>query len=97
MRLFVSTYGDGVSNVDVTSLVAHHKKFGRLATLTAVQPPGRYAHLSLGINLWFLAYRKPQGDGGWINGGFFVLEPDVINHIEEIPPYGSKAPSASCV
>jgi len=82
---FCMTYGDGVADVDVSDLVATHRRSGRLATLTAVQPPGRFgalrfdAHQSDRVN----AFReKPEGDNAWINGGFFVLEPGVIDLID---------------
>ena len=78
------TYGDGVADVDVTSLIAHHRAHGRLGTVTAVQPPGRYGALNLGDDMTVRGFQeKPQGDGGWINGGFFVLEPDVIERIDD--------------
>ena len=80
---FCFTYGDGVADVDITSLVAQHKAHGRLATVTAVQPPGRYGALSFGDSGAVSGFQeKPQGDGGWINGGFFVLDPAVIDRIE---------------
>ena len=80
---FCFTYGDGVADVDITALVAHHNSHGRLATVTAVQPPGRYGALQLGDTNAVNGFQeKPQGDGGWINGGFFVLEPAVIERIE---------------
>lgn len=80
---FCFTYGDGVADVDVTALIAHHKAHGRLATVTAVQPPGRYGALQfLQQNIVTGFQEKPQGDGGWINGGFFVLEPEAINTID---------------
>jgi glucose-1-phosphate cytidylyltransferase len=80
---FCFTYGDGVSDVDVTALIAHHNSHARLATVTAVQPPGRYGALNLGADAAVLGFQeKPQGDGGWINGGFFVLEPEVIDRID---------------
>ena len=80
---FCFTYGDGVADVDITTLIAHHKARGRLATITAVQPPGRYGALQLSNNDGVSGFQeKPQGDGGWINGGFFVLEPEVIDLIE---------------
>ena len=78
---FCFTYGDGVSDVDVTALVAFHRAQGRLATLTAVQPPGRYGALQLQRDRVSGFQEKPQGDGGWINGGFFVLSPKVIDYI----------------
>ena len=80
---FCLTYGDGVSDVDISSLIEHHTLHGRLATVTAVQPPGRYGALRINENFGVSGFQeKPQGDGGWINGGFFVLEPDVIDRIE---------------
>ena len=80
---FCFTYGDGVADVDVTALIAHHRSHGRLATVTAVQPPGRFGSLQIGSNDAVHGfYEKPQGDGTWINGGFFVLEPEVIGLIE---------------
>lgn len=80
---FCFTYGDGVADVDITALIAHHKTYGRLGTVTAVQPPGRFGAMEFGAEDNVLSFmEKPQGDGGWINGGFFVLEPDVIDRIE---------------
>ena len=80
---FYFTYGDGVADVDLRGLLEHHKAHKRLATVTAVQPPGRYGSLKLGNNDSVSGFQeKPQGDGGWINGGFFVLEPQVIDYIE---------------
>jgi len=79
---FCMTYGDGVADIDVTALIAHHRAAGRLATVTAVQPPGRYGSLDLD-GLQVTGFReKPPGDGGWINGGFFVLSPKVIDYVE---------------
>ena len=81
---FCFTYGDGVADVDITELIAHHNKHARLATVTAVQPPGRYGALNLGDNCQVQGFQeKPQGDGGWINGGFFVLDPAVIDRIQD--------------
>lgn len=80
---FCFTYGDGVSDVDITALIDHHNSHGRLATVTAVQPPGRFGMLQFGEGAEVCGFEeKPQGDGGWINGGYFVLEPDVIDRIE---------------
>lgn len=80
---FCFTYGDGVADVNITALVAHHNSHGRLATVTAVQPPGRYGALQFGEESAVSGFQeKPQGDGGWINGGFFVLDPAVIDRIE---------------
>jgi glucose-1-phosphate cytidylyltransferase len=80
---FCLTYGDGVADVDVTSLIAHHRSHGRLVTVTAVQPPGRFGSLQISSDAAVEGFQeKPQGDGTWINGGFFVLEPEVIDRIE---------------
>ena len=81
---FCFTYGDGVSNVDITKLLHFHRSHGSQATLTATQPPGRYGALKLAPNNSVLNFQeKPNGDGSWINGGFFVLSPDVIDRIED--------------
>ena len=80
---FCFTYGDGVSNVDVSSLIALHKREGREATLTAVQPPGRYGALHLEGNSVNQFQEKPDGDNAWINGGFFVLQKSVLDRIKE--------------
>ncbi len=80
---FCLTYGDGVGDVDVTRAVAFHKEQGMLATLTATQPPGRFGALNMDRHKITSFQEKPQGDGGWINGGFFVLSPKVINYIED--------------
>ena len=73
---FCFTYGDGLADVDVAALVSHHRQHGRLATVTAVQPPGRFGILQFGDSCAVTGFQeKPQGDGGWINGGFFVLAP----------------------
>jgi glucose-1-phosphate cytidylyltransferase len=79
---FCFTYGDGVSNIDLTELIAFHKKRGTLATLTATQPPGRFGALDMQGGLITAFQEKPQGDGSWINGGFFVLSPKVVDYIE---------------
>jgi glucose-1-phosphate cytidylyltransferase len=79
---FCCTYGDGVGDIDITRLVAFHKHHGKLATLTATQPPGRFGALELsGIDILKIQ-EKPRGDGSWINGGFFVLSPKVLDYIE---------------
>jgi len=79
---FCFTYGDGVANIDIARLIAFHRDQGRLATLTAIQPPGRYGavHINDGVVRSFS--EKPAGDGGWINGGFFVVEPAALDLIE---------------
>ncbi|MCP9823735.1 glucose-1-phosphate cytidylyltransferase [Cyanobium sp. L1E-Cus] len=79
---FCFTYGDGVADVDVRALMALHQQEGKQATLTAVQPPGRYGALHLDGNAVLQFQEKPDGDNAWINGGFFVLEPGVLDLIE---------------
>lgn len=79
---FCFTYGDGVSDVDIRTLVDLHEKEGRLATLTAVQPASKYGMLSFDSNKIVRFREKPSDGGGWINGGFFVLSPKVIDYIE---------------
>lgn len=79
---FLMTYGDGVADVDVGALVAHHRRHGRLATVTAVRPPGRFGVLDVDGDSNVTAFReKPDDEVGWINGGFFVLEPGVLDYI----------------
>ena len=79
---FCFTYGDGVADIDIGALTRFHRQHGKLATITAVQPPGRYGALALdGAAVRGFA-EKPPGDGGWINGGFFVLSPRCIEMIE---------------
>ncbi len=79
---FCFTYGDGVSNINIGELIKYHDNEGHLATLTAVQPPGRYGSLSLKGNTVNQFREKADGDNAWVNGGFFILEPDVINRIK---------------
>ena len=79
---FCFTYGDGVADVDIGALVAYHREQGRQATLTAVQPPGRYGALVLDGDRVERFQEKPRGDNAWINGGFFVLSPKVIDLID---------------
>ena len=78
---FCMTYGDGVGSVDIAASVAFHRQHGKLATMTAVQPPGRFGAFELSGSAVKSFNEKPQGDGGWINGGFFVLNPKVLNLI----------------
>lgn len=82
---FCFTYGDGVSDVNITQLLKFHKVQGTLATLTAVQPPGRFGAIALaqGQTLISSFHEKPDGDGAYINGGYFVLEPEVIDYIDD--------------
>jgi glucose-1-phosphate cytidylyltransferase len=79
---FCFTYGDGVSDVNISELIEFHKNHGKLATLTATQPPGRFGALNLDGNRIYSFQEKPQGDGAWINGGFFVLSPKAIDYID---------------
>lgn len=79
---FCFTYGDGVSDIDIRKLIAFHREQKTLATMTAVQPPGRFGALNLNGNLITSFEEKPKGDGGWINGGFFVLSPKVVDFIQ---------------
>jgi len=79
---FCFTYGDGLSNVDIPALLAFHKAHGKLATVTAVQPSGKFGALVLEGDRVLEFMEKPKGDGHWINGGFFVLSPKVLDHIE---------------
>ena len=78
---FCFTYGDGVADVNIPELIAFHKSNKVKATMTAVQPPGRFGALVLKDHLITSFREKPKGDGGWINGGFFVLSPKVIDYI----------------
>lgn len=79
---FCFTYGDGVADLNIGNLVKYHKDKKSLATVTAVQPPGRYGALKMKKDMVSGFLEKPQGDGAWINGGFFVLSPNVIDYIE---------------
>jgi glucose-1-phosphate cytidylyltransferase len=89
---FCCTYGDGVGDVDITALIAFHKAGGRLATLTGVQPPGRFGALQLQGDQVQSFQEKPEGDGSWINGGFFVLDPAVIDLIDDDSTIWERAP-----
>ncbi|HRY03317.1 MAG: glucose-1-phosphate cytidylyltransferase [Hyphomicrobiales bacterium] len=79
---FCFTYGDGVSDVDITALLAFHEKHGRLATVTGVEPLGRYGALITDADRVTGFVEKPRGEGGWINGGFFVLSPKAIDLVD---------------
>ncbi|SEQ32503.1 glucose-1-phosphate cytidylyltransferase [Devosia sp. YR412] len=81
-KAFCFTYGDGLANINITEQVAFHRSHGKLATVTAVQPPGRYGALDMDGTSIRGFIEKPQGDGGWINGGYFVLSPKVIDEID---------------
>jgi glucose-1-phosphate cytidylyltransferase len=79
---FMLTWGDGVSDVNLSDLLAFHRSHGRLATMTAVRPPARYGHLSMQGDRVVSFTEKPQIGEGWINGAFFVLEPEIAEYIE---------------
>lgn len=81
---FCLTYGDGVAAIDISELISTHRSHGRLATVTAVQPPGRFGSLQIDDNMVVTGFQeKPVGDGGWINGGFFVLNRKVVDYIAD--------------
>ena len=80
---FCFTYGDGLGDVDIGELIKLHKSEGALATLTAVQPPGRFGAIKTDKNKIVGFQEKPEGDGGWVNGGFFILSPKVIDYIAD--------------
>ena len=82
---FCFTYGDGLADINISKLIEFHKRQNSVATLTATQPPGRFGAFTLGqdqekINSF---HEKPSGDGAWVNGGYFVLEPQVIDYIDD--------------
>ncbi len=79
---FCFTYGDGVSNIDISKLVEFHRTQGTLATVTAVQPPGRFGVMTMSATRIVGFREKPEGDNAWVNGGFFVLSPKVIDYID---------------
>jgi glucose-1-phosphate cytidylyltransferase len=80
---FFCTYGDGLADIDIDALLRFHRSHNRLATITAVQPPGRYGALDIDDDKMVRSFReKPVGDGGWINGGFFVLKPAALSYID---------------
>ncbi len=81
-RYLCFTYGDGVADVDISALMRFHEAHGKLATVTAVQPPGRYGALETDGTKVTGFMEKPRGDGGWINGGFFVISPKAIDYID---------------
>ena len=81
---FFLTYGDGVANVNISESLAYHRQHNKLCTVTAVQPSGRFGALNLNAQNQVVSFaEKPKGDGAWINGGFFVCEPAVIDYIED--------------
>jgi len=82
-ELFCFTYGDGLADIDIGALVKFHRAHGAPATVTAVQPPGRYGGLRIESDFVRKFVEKPKGDGGWINGGFFVLSPAVLDYVAD--------------
>jgi glucose-1-phosphate cytidylyltransferase len=89
---FCCTYGDGVGDIDIRASIEFHEKSGLLATLTGVQPPGRFGSFQLDGDKVTSFIEKPQGDGSWINGGFFVLDPKVIDYIDNDASIWERAP-----
>ncbi len=92
---FFFTYGDGVSNVDITASLAYHRAHGKAATLTATYPPGRFGALDIQLGRVNSFTEKPRGDGALINGGFFVLSPKVLAHIEDDSTVWEQGPLTS--
>ena len=93
---FCLTYGDGVGDIDITRLIAFHRAHGGACTLTAVQPPGRFGALAIDAAQRIASFQeKPQGDGGWINGGFFVCAPAVIDRIADDATVWEREPMES--
>lgn len=80
---FCFTYGDGLADVDIAQALKFHRAHGKLATVTGAQPPGRFGALALDGERVLSFTEKPDGDGGWINGGFFVLSPKAIDYIDD--------------
>lgn len=92
---FCFTYGDGLADVDVSATVEFHRSHGKLATITAVQPPGRYGALQIEEGFVRDFHEKPLGDGAWINGGFFVLDPAVVGRIPDDASIWEREPMES--
>ncbi|MGO4382400.1 glucose-1-phosphate cytidylyltransferase [Pseudoduganella sp. RAF19] len=89
---FCFTYGDGVADVDISASIQFHKDHGALGTMTAVQPPGRFGAIDMDGQRITAFKEKPQGDGNWINGGYFVLSPKVIDYIDDDSSIWEKEP-----
>ena len=93
---FCLTYGDGLSDIDITAELAFHKQHGKLATVAAVQPPGRFGVLNVNEEQRVTSFEeKPSDEIGWINGGFFILEPEVIPYIADDSTSWERAPLAN--
>jgi glucose-1-phosphate cytidylyltransferase len=91
-QTFMLTYGDGVADVDIAALLAFHRSHGKLATMTAVRPPSRFGEVDLSGDAIRHFNEKPQTGEGWINGGFFVLEREVLNYIDGDDTYWERDP-----
>jgi len=92
-EMFCFTYGDGLADVNLTELIEFHKKHGKLVTITATQPTGRFGSLSIGEDGSLLSFaEKPKGDGRWVNGGFFVLSPKVAAYLQDDSTTWEKEP-----
>ena len=89
---FCFTYGDGISNIDISKLIKFHSQNKTIATVTAVQPPGRFGMLDISETKIINFKEKPDGDGNWINGGFFVLEPTVFDYLKDDSTVWEKEP-----
>jgi glucose-1-phosphate cytidylyltransferase len=89
---FMLTWGDGVSDIDLSRLVEFHRSHGKLATMTAVRPPARFGHIELDGEVVSEFSEKPQAREGWINGAFFVLEPQVIDYIDDDMTHWEREP-----
>ena len=92
---FLFTYGDGLGNIDISASIQAHEESQRLATMTAVQPPGKFGALMIQDNSVLSFQEKPEGDGAWVNGGFFVLEPKVLELIDSDSTVWEKSPLES--
>ncbi len=94
---FCFTYGDGVCDVDIKETVKFHRDHGKLATMTTVRPPGRFGYFELGDDHSQVSkfIEKPDGDGGWVNGGFFVLEPGCLDYIDGDQIWWERQPLAN--
>ncbi|HBE89247.1 MAG TPA: glucose-1-phosphate cytidylyltransferase [Elusimicrobia bacterium] len=94
-KTFMLTYGDGLADVDIKKLLTFHRKHGRHATVTAIQPKGRFGAIEMDEKGAVEAFQeKPQGDGAWINGGFFVLEPEIFAHLHDDSDIWERKPLA---
>lgn len=90
---FMLTYGDGVSDINIQELVDYHKAHGKLATVTTTQPSGRFGSLDLSDNNQVRGFKeKPKSDGGWINAGFFVMQPEVLDYIADDSTFLEREP-----